>query len=100
MLAAEDTRSLLKLMDIHGIPLDGRKITALHDHSSEGAVTRLINAVKDGKSVAYASEAGMPLIADPGFELSRAAAVVGGECYLRTGAFGCVNCTCVGWLAY
>lgn len=77
MLAAEDTRSLLKLMDIHGIALDGRKITALHDHSSEGAVTRLINAVKDGKSVAYASEAGMPLIADPGFELSRAAALAG-----------------------
>lgn len=77
MLAAEDTRSLLKLMDIHGIPLDGRKITALHDHSSEGAVTRLINAVQDGKSVAYASEAGMPLIADPGFELSRAAARAG-----------------------
>ena len=77
MLAAEDTRSLLKLMDIHGIPLDGRKITALHDHSSEGAVTRLIKAVQDGKSVAYASEAGMPLIADPGFELSRAAAAAG-----------------------
>ena len=77
MLAAEDTRSLLKLMDIHGIPLDGRKITALHDHSGEGAVTRLIKAVQDGKSVAYASEAGMPLIADPGFELSRAAAAAG-----------------------
>ena len=77
MLAAEDTRSLLKLMDIHGIPLEGRKITALHDHSGEGAVTRLVNAVKDGKSVAYASEAGMPLIADPGFELSRAAAQAG-----------------------
>lgn len=77
MLAAEDTRSLLKLMDIHGIPLEGRKIMALHDHSGEGAVTRLINAVKDGKSVAYASEAGMPLIADPGFELSRAAAQAG-----------------------
>lgn len=77
MLAAEDTRSLLKLMDIHGIPLDGRRITALHDHSGEGAVTRLIKAVQDGKSVAYASEAGMPLIADPGFELSRAAALAG-----------------------
>ncbi len=77
MLAAEDTRSLLKLMDIHGIPLEGRRITALHDHSSESAVTRLIKAVQDGKSVAYASEAGMPLIADPGFELSRAAAAAG-----------------------
>lgn len=77
MLAAEDTRSLLKLMDIHGIALEGRKITALHDHSGEGAVTRLIKAVQGGKSVAYASEAGMPLIADPGFELARAAAQAG-----------------------
>jgi len=77
MLAAEDTRSLLKLMDIHGIPLDGRKITALHDHSGEGAVMRLVKAAQEGKSVAYASEAGMPLIADPGFELSRAAAAEG-----------------------
>jgi len=77
MLAAEDTRSLLKLMDIHGIPLDGRKITALHDHSGEGAVMRLVQAAQDGKSVAYASEAGMPLIADPGFELSRAATAQG-----------------------
>lgn len=77
MLVAEDTRSLLKLMDIHGIPLDGRKISALHDHSSAGAVERLIKAAQGGKSIAYASEAGMPLIADPGFELSRAAGVAG-----------------------
>jgi 16S rRNA (cytidine1402-2'-O)-methyltransferase len=77
ILVAEDTRSLLKLMDIHGIPLDGRKISALHDHSSAGAVERLIKAAQKGKSIAYASEAGMPLIADPGFELSRAAALAG-----------------------
>ncbi len=77
ILVAEDTRSLLKLMDIHGIPLDGRKISALHDHSSAGAVERLIKAAQEGKSIAYASEAGMPLIADPGFELSRAAALAG-----------------------
>ncbi len=77
MLAAEDTRSLLKLMDIHGIALEGRKITALHDHSGPGAVARLVQAAQDGKSVAYASEAGMPLIADPGFELSRAAVQAG-----------------------
>lgn len=77
MLVAEDTRSLLKLMDIHGIPLEGRKITALHDHSSAGAVEKLIRSAQEGKSIAYASEAGMPLIADPGFELSRAAAAAG-----------------------
>lgn len=74
VLAAEDTRSLRRLMDIHGVPLAGRRIAALHDHSGAGQVAKLLDAIKEGKSVAYASEAGMPLIADPGFELSRAAA--------------------------
>lgn len=74
VLAAEDTRSLRKLMDIHGVPLRDRRIVALHDHSGDGVGMRLVEAVKEGKSVAYASEAGMPLIADPGFELSRLSA--------------------------
>lgn len=77
VLAAEDTRSMRRLMDIHGVPLEGRRVMALHDHSGEGPQSKLLAAVKDGKSVAYASEAGMPLIADPGFELSRAAAQAG-----------------------
>ncbi|WP_299917272.1 16S rRNA (cytidine(1402)-2'-O)-methyltransferase [uncultured Roseobacter sp.] len=77
VLAAEDTRSLRRLMDIHGVPLAGRAMIALHDHSGEGVTNRLLAAVAEGKSVAYASEAGMPLIADPGFELSRAAAAAG-----------------------
>ncbi|MFK7869305.1 MAG: 16S rRNA (cytidine(1402)-2'-O)-methyltransferase [Roseobacter sp.] len=74
VLAAEDTRSLRRLMDIHGVPLAGRKIVALHDHSSARAASGLVAAAQAGKSVAYASEAGMPLIADPGFELGRLAA--------------------------
>lgn len=74
ILAAEDTRSLRKLMEIHGIPLGSRRIVALHDHSTESVQNRLLEEVSVGKSVAYASEAGMPLIADPGFELVRAAA--------------------------
>ncbi|MEQ5828034.1 16S rRNA (cytidine(1402)-2'-O)-methyltransferase [Sulfitobacter sp. NFXS29] len=77
LLAAEDTRSLRRLMEIHGVPLNGRKVIALHDHSGTSVQERLIGAVREGKSVAYASEAGMPLIADPGFELSRAAAEAG-----------------------
>ncbi len=72
VLAAEDSRSLRKLMDIHGVPLDGRRIEVLHDHSGPDALTRLVDKARD-QSVAYASEAGMPGIADPGFELARAA---------------------------
>ena len=77
LLAAEDTRSLRKLMDIHGVPLGDRQILALHDHSGAGVQDRLLDAVRQGRSVAYASEAGMPLIADPGFELVRAATAAG-----------------------
>jgi 16S rRNA (cytidine1402-2'-O)-methyltransferase len=77
LLAAEDTRSLRRLMEIHGVPLEGRRVIALHDHSGTSVQERLIAAIREGKSVAYASEAGMPLIADPGFELSRAAAEAG-----------------------
>ncbi|WP_420012418.1 16S rRNA (cytidine(1402)-2'-O)-methyltransferase [Tateyamaria sp.] len=73
ILVAEDTRSLRKLMEIHGVPLGGRRIEALHDHSKGGVIERLITRAQGGASVAYASEAGMPLIADPGFELARAA---------------------------
>ncbi|PJI85308.1 16S rRNA (cytidine1402-2'-O)-methyltransferase [Yoonia maricola] len=77
LIAAEDTRTARKLMEIHGIALDGRKVVAFHDHSGEGAVARLVANMKDGKSVAYVSEAGTPLVADPGYELGRAAIAEG-----------------------
>lgn len=77
VLAAEDTRTLRHLMEIHGIPVGGRPLVAYHDHNGEAARPRLIGALKDGKSVAYASEAGTPLVADPGFQLARAAIAEG-----------------------
>jgi 16S rRNA (cytidine1402-2'-O)-methyltransferase len=73
LLAAEDTRSLRRLLEIHGVPLAGRKIISLHDHSKEHQIQALIGEMAQGKSLAYTSEAGMPLIADPGFELVNAA---------------------------
>jgi 16S rRNA (cytidine1402-2'-O)-methyltransferase len=77
VLVAEDTRTLRHLMEIHGIPLGGRQIIAYHDHSGEGALQRLIGLIAEGRSLAYASEAGTPLISDPGFELARAVATAG-----------------------
>jgi len=77
VLVAEDTRTLRHLMEIHGVPVGGRMIIAYHDHSGEGVVARLTALVAEGKSVAYASEAGTPLISDPGFELARAFAEAG-----------------------
>jgi 16S rRNA (cytidine1402-2'-O)-methyltransferase len=77
VLVAEDTRTLRHLMEIHGIPLNGRPLIAYHDHSGEGQMQRLIGLLAEGKSLAYASEAGTPLISDPGFELARAVAAAG-----------------------
>lgn len=74
VLVAEDTRTLKHLMEIHGIAIGGRPTIAYHDHSGEGVITRLLAVLREGKSVAYASEAGTPLISDPGFELARAVA--------------------------
>ncbi len=77
MIAAEDTRSLRRLMEIHGVPLEGRRILAYHDHSGAGARGKILDALAQGQSVAYASEAGMPLIADPGYGLGRQASEAG-----------------------
>jgi 16S rRNA (cytidine1402-2'-O)-methyltransferase len=77
VLAAEDTRTLRHLMEIHGVPLNNRPMIAYHDHNGTAARPRLIAALKEGKSVAYASEAGTPLVADPGYQLARAAIAEG-----------------------
>jgi len=77
VLAAEDTRSLRRLLQIHGVALGGRPLIAVHDHSGAGVIARLVDAVAAGKSVVYASEAGTPLVSDPGFTLARAVRAAG-----------------------
>jgi len=77
VLAAEDTRTLRHLMEIHGIALGARPLLSYHDHNGAAVRPRLLAALAEGKSVAYASEAGTPLVADPGFQLARAAIAEG-----------------------
>lgn len=77
VLAAEDTRTLRHLMEIHGVLLGSRPLVAYHDHNGARARPRLLAALAEGKSVAYASEAGTPLVADPGYQLARAAIAAG-----------------------
>ena len=70
VIAAEDTRTARKLMEIHGISAGTRPMVAYHDHSTPAVRDRLVAAVRDGKSLAYVSEAGTPLVADPGYKLA------------------------------
>lgn len=73
VLVAEDTRTLRRLMEIHGVSLGGRRVLAYHDHNGAAMRPKLLSILAEGRSVAYASEAGTPLVADPGFHLSRTA---------------------------
>ena len=72
VLVAEDTRSLRRLMDIHGIAVGERPLLAYHDHNGARMRPRLMAEMAAGRAVLYASEAGTPMISDPGFDLARA----------------------------
>ncbi|MCY4302375.1 MAG: 16S rRNA (cytidine(1402)-2'-O)-methyltransferase [Aestuariivita sp.] len=69
ILYAEDTRTLRKLLSIHGISVSGRKIKSLHEHSSDSVIESLVNEIRAGKSVSFSSDAGMPVVSDPGTAL-------------------------------
>ena len=86
VLAAEDTRTLRHLLEIHGVALGDRPLVAYHEHNNDTALPRLLRAIAAGKSVVYASEAGTPLISDPGFQLSRAAIAEGFKVLSAPGA--------------
>jgi len=77
VLAAEDTRTLRKLLEIHGIPLRGRPLLSYHDHNGAAQRPRLLAMLGEGRTVAYCSDAGTPLVADPGYRLAREAAAAG-----------------------
>lgn len=85
LLAAEDTRVMRHLMGIHGIPLRGRRIIAYHDHNGDRQRPTILRALAEGRSVAYASDAGTPLVADPGYRLARDAAEAGARVHAVPG---------------
>jgi 16S rRNA (cytidine1402-2'-O)-methyltransferase len=68
-VVAEDTRHSRRLLDHYGI---GRPLLSLHEHNEDEAGARVIGLLEAGESLALISDAGTPLISDPGFPLVRA----------------------------
>lgn len=98
LLVAEDTRSLRRLMDMHGVGLNGRRVLPYHDHNGAQMRPKLLKALQDGQSVLYASEAGTPLVSDPGFGLARAAIDAGLPVLAAPGASAVMAALCVAGL--
>src|SRR5579871_4297413 len=70
LIACEDTRVTRKLLDRYGI---ATPLTPYHDHNAAEARPKLLARLAAGAAIALVSDAGTPLISDPGFKLVRAA---------------------------
>jgi 16S rRNA (cytidine1402-2'-O)-methyltransferase len=70
VVAAEDTRHTRPLLEHFGI---ATPLTALHQHNEHAAVPALLARLRAGEDVALVSDAGTPLVSDPGFRVVRAA---------------------------
>lgn len=74
IVACEDSRVTRKLLTRHGLRA---RLTPYHEHNAEKARPRLLAQLADGRSVALVSDAGTPLISDPGYKLVRGALAQG-----------------------
>src|SRR5205809_3046335 len=70
LIACEDTRVTRKLLDHYGI---ATALTPYHDHNAAEARPKLLARLADGAAIALVSDAGTPLVSDPGYKLVRAA---------------------------
>ena len=70
LIAAEDTRRTGRLLSHIGVK---SRLMALHDHNEEKSVAKIIKMLQDGQSIALVSDAGTPLVSDPGYRLVSAA---------------------------
>ncbi|HQT66861.1 MAG: 16S rRNA (cytidine(1402)-2'-O)-methyltransferase [Rhodospirillales bacterium 20-60-12] len=73
-ILCEDTRTSSRLLAAHGIKT---KLIALHEHNEDARTPGLIAAMQKGAQYALISDAGTPLVSDPGYRLTRAAIAAG-----------------------
>jgi 16S rRNA (cytidine1402-2'-O)-methyltransferase len=69
LVACEDTRRTRVLLERHAVK--ARELVSLHEHNERSRAHELVRRMRDGAMVALVSDAGMPLISDPGFVLVR-----------------------------
>ncbi len=76
LILAEDTRRTRRLLAHLGLGA-GRRLQSLHEHNEEGRLPSVLAALRGGRSVALVSDAGTPVLSDPGYLLVRSARMEG-----------------------
>src|SRR5256712_3433785 len=66
LIACEDTRQTRKLLDRYGI---AKPTVSYHEHNEAARTPELMAKLREGASVALVSDAGMPLVSDPGYRI-------------------------------
>ncbi len=74
VVACEDTRRTRILLDRHGV---SAKMVSYHEHNEPARANDLVGRMQAGQTVALVSDAGMPLVSDPGYVLVRACVAAG-----------------------
>lgn len=74
VVACEDTRRTRTLLDRYGVRAT---LVSYHEHNEASRAPELVERMRAGETVALVSDAGMPLVSDPGYELVRACVAAG-----------------------
>ncbi|CWW44839.1 16S rRNA (cytidine(1402)-2'-O)-methyltransferase [Haemophilus influenzae] len=96
LIAAEDTRHSGLLLSHYGIK---KPFFALHDHNEQEKAHILVEKLKQGSSIALISDAGTPLISDPGFHLVRQCREAGIRVVPLPGACAAITALCASGIA-
>lgn len=95
LVACEDTRVTAKLLSHFGL---NPKLVSYNDHNGEQRRPLIFDALKDGKHVALVSDAGTPLVSDPGYKLVREAIALGHYVTALPGASSVMAALCISGL--
>ena len=87
VIACEDTRVTKKLLGLLNIRFSGKKFITLHDHNEQEKAQEVIDLVNQGLCVVQVSDAGSPLISDPGYKLIK-------QCHEQNVSFSVVPGCC------
>ncbi|MGF7432808.1 16S rRNA (cytidine(1402)-2'-O)-methyltransferase [Pasteurella bettyae] len=96
LIAAEDTRHSGLLLSHYGIK---KTFYALHDHNEQQKADALVEKLKQGMNIALISDAGTPLISDPGFHVVRNARQAGIKVVPLPGACAAITALCASGIA-